>query len=111
MLKAVTKRRRAEEDVLEQALYIARDNPDAAVRYLEAVDAALRSLGRTPKLGGLYKSRNPTLKSLRRLIVPGFKSYLIFYLDLPSTIDVIRVLHGARDLQVILGRRKDRDNE
>lgn len=106
MLKTVTKRRRAEEDVLEQALYIARDNPDAAVRYLEAVDAALRSLGRTPKLGGLYKTRNPALKALRRLIVPGFKNHLIFYLDLDSSIDVIRVLHGARDLQVVLGEEK-----
>lgn len=91
MLKTVTKRRRAEEDVLEQALYIARDNPDAGVRYLEAVHEALRALGRNPKLGGTFKTRNPALKSLRRLIVPGFKNYLIFYLDLDTSIDVIRV--------------------
>lgn len=106
MLKTVTKRRRAEEDVLEQALYIAGDNPAAAMRYLEAVDAALRSLGRTPQIGGRYKTRNPALKALRRLFVPGFKNHLIFYLDLDSTIDVIRVLHAARDLQSILSEEQ-----
>lgn len=64
MPKTVTKRRRAEVDVLEQALYIAGDNPAAAARYLEAVDAARRSFGTTPHIGGRYKTRNPTLKGL-----------------------------------------------
>ena len=100
MPKPVVKRSLVEEDVLVQAFYIARDNPEAAERYLDAVEEAFRALGQTPGLGGPY--RNPRLKGLRRLILQGFSNHLIFYLDLPEHIDILRVLHAARDLQTIL---------
>jgi plasmid stabilization system protein ParE len=36
--------------------------------------------------------------------VVGFKSYLVFYLiEEEGIIDVIRVLHGARDISAVLG--------
>jgi toxin ParE1/3/4 len=31
--------------------------------------------------------------------IGGFEKYLIFYLPLPDGIDVIRVVHGARDIE------------
>jgi len=30
--------------------------------------------------------------------VPGFESYLVFYVPSPGVVEVVRVLHGARDL-------------
>ena len=38
---------------------------------------------------------------MRRFLVRGFDNYLIFYLPQPGGIDVIRVLHGARDIDNI----------
>jgi plasmid stabilization system protein ParE len=38
--------------------------------------------------------------------VSGFEDYLIFYLPSDVSIEVTRVLHGARNLQRILGRPK-----
>ncbi|BCW99088.1 MAG: hypothetical protein KatS3mg024_1915 [Armatimonadota bacterium] len=32
----------------------------------------------------------------------GFESPLVFYREIPEGIEVIRVLHGARELQVLL---------
>jgi toxin ParE1/3/4 len=38
------------------------------------------------------------LEGVRRLPVKGFENYLIFYVPRSGGIDVIRVLHGARDI-------------
>ncbi len=32
----------------------------------------------------------------------GFESLLVFYREIPEGIEVIRVLHGARELQALL---------
>jgi toxin ParE1/3/4 len=37
--------------------------------------------------------------------------YLIFYRTLPDGIEVIRVLHGMRDLDRIFGEQRDDDTE
>ena len=102
MDKPILKSERAEWDIVEQATFIADDNPEAADRYVDAVEAHLRLLSRSPRQGGPYKTSNPRLKGLRRLNVTGFPNYLIFYLDLPDHIHVLRILHGARDLPAIL---------
>jgi plasmid stabilization system protein ParE len=34
--------------------------------------------------------------------VPGFESYLVFYVPSPGVVEVVRVLHGARDLPRLL---------
>jgi toxin ParE1/3/4 len=45
--------------------------------------------------------RNPELRDVRRLTVTGFENWLLFYRDTEDRIDVIRVLHGARDIAAI----------
>jgi plasmid stabilization system protein ParE len=32
----------------------------------------------------------------------GFRDYLIFYRELPDRVEIVRVLHGARDIERIL---------
>ena len=86
----------------EQADFIAQDNVDAAIRYLRAANAAIQSLGERPNRDTLYRTPNPKLKGLLRLAVPGFKNYLIFYYDRPNQVEIVRVLHAARDLPTIL---------
>ncbi len=36
--------------------------------------------------------------------VKGFRKYLIFYESLPDRVRLLRVLHGARDLQAEMGK-------
>jgi len=33
---------------------------------------------------------------------PAFRDYLIFYRDLSDGVEIVRMLHGARDIQRIL---------
>lgn len=51
-----------------------------------------------PHLGQPREFRNPELAGLRSRAIPGFENYLIFDLPTKEEIEVIRVLHGARDL-------------
>jgi toxin ParE1/3/4 len=69
-----------------------------AERYLAAVEETCSLLATQPLMGVLYESGISELKEMRRFRVKGFDNYLIFYRKTDVGIEVVRVLHGARDL-------------
>lgn len=83
---------------MEIAIRIARDNPAAAEAFLSAVENICRSIAKMPAIGSRRNYKNPLLADVRMLPVGGFGDYLIFYQPLKTGIEVIRVIHGARDL-------------
>jgi plasmid stabilization system protein ParE len=42
------------------------------------------------------------LEGLRMFAVSDFEKHLVFYIERPGYIDVLRVLHGSRDIPVAL---------
>jgi toxin ParE1/3/4 len=82
--------------------YIAERSPDAASRFRRAAEATIVSLAKTPGIGEPYRIANPRLAGLRCARVRRFKNYLIFYRPIHGGIDVIRVLHAAREVRDIL---------
>ena len=99
MNSPVTQRPRARLDLLDQFVYFGEQvGVELAERYFTAVDETCRRLVVHPLSGDLYDSGIARLKGLRRIQVSGFESYLIFYLAIDHGIDVVRVLHGARDI-------------
>ena len=68
-----------------------------AERYLASVDETCALLVTQPQSGILYDSRIARLNGMRRFPKKGFAKYLLFYLPRFGGIDVMRVLHGARD--------------
>jgi len=82
----------AHGDLVEIAMTIAEDNPPAADRWLDAVDSRCKLLAQMPGLGRLRPDLAPELRSF----VVG--NHVIFYRETHDGIEVIRVLHGARDL-------------
>lgn len=99
MISPVTLRPRARLDLLEQFVYFGEQNGvELAERYLAAIDATCRLLADHPKSGVGYDSGIVRLKGLRRFPVKGFEDYLVFYLPDAAGVNVIRVLHGARDI-------------
>jgi len=90
-------------DLLEQFVYFGEEaSVDLAEQYLAAVDETCALLVKQRRIGAPHDSGLPELAELRRIPVKGFENYLIFYLPLPGGIDVIRVLHGARDIENLL---------
>lgn len=73
-------------------------NTDAADRIRDEIFAAFAKLARTPGMGHF---RNDLAKEpVRFWHVPSF---LIIYRAEKQPLEVVRVLHGARDVEAILG--------
>ena len=83
----------AKTDLRDIWRYVARDNPAAADRLLDAIYSRCRLLTTQPLLGEAAGDLQP---GLRRTIVG---SYLVFYEVLPGCIRVVRVIHGARNVR------------
>lgn len=90
------------QDLIECADYIAQGNLEIAEQFLVAAEATFQQLGEMPGLGKFSKFSNPKLERIRQYSIKGFRRYLIFYLVIDSGIEILRVLHGARDLEAIL---------
>jgi len=98
----------AEADADLAADYYAREaNIDVALRFLAAVDRAYERLREHPYLGTEVKFFRARLLGLRFWPVPGFERYLVFYVPASDLVDIVRVLHGARELRELLGLRDE----
>jgi toxin ParE1/3/4 len=60
------------------------------------IDRHFQALARRPKMGRSRPELAPELRSF------PVGQYVIFYLPLPKGVDIVRVLHGARDIESIL---------
>ena len=98
MKRRLLKYPEANRDLIEIADYIARDSIDAALRFLDAADATFLDLLAFPGMGAVRDVKNDQLGELRSWAVRGFANYLIFYRVTNEGIEIVRVLHGARDI-------------
>src|SRR5579859_6175738 len=89
---------RAENDLNQIWDYIADDNIEAADRVLNALEAAFIKLTKTPGMGHVREELAD--RKYRFFVV---YSYLIVYRYETDPLQIIRVLHAARDVQSILG--------
>ena len=91
----------ADADVDEIFAYIAKDNLDSSVRFMQAVYEDAVHLAEMPGAGRMREFQAADLADIRSWPVTGFRNYLIFYRPVEGGILVIRVLHGARDIDAI----------
>lgn len=97
MKRRTVVRSEAEADVDDIAATIARENLSAGIRFYDAVEATFDLLARFPNVGTRRIAVDPSLAKLRSYGVLGFRNYLVFFVPLEDGIDVVRVMHGARD--------------
>lgn len=97
-------RPRARQDLVEQALYIAEASPEAADRFVDAIENSLATLADMPEMGAPRDFNNVVLLGIRMWPVKGFEKHLIFYRPVEGGIEVIRVLHAARDLESLMNQ-------
>jgi toxin ParE1/3/4 len=71
--------------------------------FLVAVEESIDEIGRNPYIGANRKFKNLQKMNLQMLLVKNFSNYQIYYSIDAETIEIIRVLHGARDLENIFG--------
>ena len=92
----------AKQDVNDIWDYIANDNIEAADRVLDALESAMVKLAKNPGVG--HWREELTDKKHRFFLVC---SYLIVYRHEAKPLQIVRVLHAARDVQSILGLLPD----
>lgn len=92
------------EDILRQYRYLLldQDRPLVAERFRRTIEAEIKKLCRTPRVGVPVYLDNPRLAGLRSWLVEGFPAIRIYYLSSKDEVQIVRVLHGKRDLGSIL---------
>lgn len=100
MSRALQKSAQFETDVALQFGWFARQAGERiAWRFLESVERTLSKLTRQPDLGRVRHFRHPALQGLRSSrLEPPFVKLLVFYQAGADTLQVWRLMHGARDL-------------
>lgn len=99
----VLRRPLAGADIAEIWDFIAEDSLDQADRWVDRLDEKLHLLAGRPLMG---RDRSELAAGLRSM---PFGRYVIFYLPLDDGIDVVRILHSARDVDAIFDEGDLRD--
>jgi len=92
----------AERDVLEHFEYLLTESPEAALRFVDAVEAAFERLADMPLIGVSRPFAKPGLEDLRMWPIPDFEKFLIFYRPVVDGIEAVRVLYGMRDITAVM---------
>ncbi len=80
-------------DLYEIGLYLAQHSLRAAEKMLMTIDKKCRLLAESPEMG---RTREELARGLRSFPADP---YVIFYKPRHDGIEIIRVLHGARDIE------------
>ncbi|MCB1567944.1 MAG: type II toxin-antitoxin system RelE/ParE family toxin [Xanthomonadales bacterium] len=105
-MKSVHWREGARRDLDDAAEWYAQQGGETLeLRFVAAVESTVLMVRQHPVVGSTrhagYVTDLPA--PLRYFPIRPFESYLIYYIDLPEHIEVIRVWHAARGLDALLG--------
>ncbi|MEH2124390.1 type II toxin-antitoxin system RelE/ParE family toxin [Nostoc sp.] len=82
-------------DLKEISSYIARYNPDAALRLNKKIKQQCKLLADFPNMGQSYDTFASGLRSF------PVEDYLIFYRPIDGGVEVVRIVSGYRDLETV----------
>lgn len=88
----------AREDITQIAAYIGQNNTQASMVFRHTLENIYDVLLALPQMGRVRNFGKPELEGLRMLPIPKFENHLIFYHATSKGLEIVRVLHGARDL-------------
>jgi toxin ParE1/3/4 len=86
----------AEEDLIDVWVYIASNDPRAADRVLDELERRTMLLARYPEIG----RERPDIAPGLRYLASG--SYLILYRLAEECVEIVRYVHGRRDLKELI---------
>ena len=78
--------------------YLRLSRVDSAHRFLREAEATFRRLAEFPGTGAQYDADDPLFEGIRVSPVSRFKKDVICDRPIEGGIEVLRVLHGARDI-------------
>lgn len=91
-MPSVTRRPAARQDLAEIWDFIAQDDPKRATKFLRELEATFVTLAEIPLMGRTRLELGEDVRSLAQ------SNYIIYYIPWADGIDILRVLHGSRDI-------------
>ena len=91
---------KAREDLIEIHDYIAKDNPTAALEYIDLLEEKCKFLASSPMIGIARPQFGTTVRSF------PVGSYIIFYDPKENGVEIIHVLHAKRDILSIFKKER-----
>lgn len=88
----------AGEDLEDIWQFVAKNNAEAANKLIKEITGKFKLLRDQPQIGREEKRLFGTLRSF------PVSHYIIFYKPFDNGVEILRILHAARDLDKILGR-------
>lgn len=95
------------EELINLAFYIAQDDLEAADRFLNACDETFQQLAQMPFIGSAREFQSLELKDVRMWRVKGFEKHLIFYRPMEDGVEILHVVHAARDLESLFSEDEE----
>ncbi len=83
----------AESGLIDIFKYIKKDRPSAANSQLDKLDKSISQLALNPFIGVIPKDERLTKLGYRILII---EKYLVFYVVKTKSVQIRRMIHGAR---------------
>ena len=100
----VLKREAAKRDLVAPWVWYAENaSVEVADRFLKAAESSLNLLSTQPLSGTMIATRTPQLHGMRRIPVSGgFENILLFCFPLDDGVELVRAVHGNRELPQLL---------
>jgi len=86
----------AEQDLIEIYAHISGDNPTAAEKLVRSINGKCESLARNPMIGRARPELREDLRSF------PYGAYLILYRPIDDGVEIVRVVHAARNLDDLI---------
>jgi len=100
-MERVSRRPEVRRDLVEIADYVSHDNLGAALRLLDAAEETFKFLADNREAGQLLPFSPEAASAMRVWPMKGFRNYLVFYQPNEDGVEIVRVLHGARDIEAL----------
>jgi len=95
-------------DIVEQYdWYAAQSGRSLAQRWEKAVTSAISLAAGCPAAGAPCRFRAEALRNVRQASIAGFPKHLLFYRYHDEEVLVLRVVHGARDLERLFSETRE----
>lgn len=102
--KRLYKHEQSKRDLVEIYAYLSERSERAARQFLKETREAFDLILSMPGIGQRWELSHRSELSILRVTTVSrrFRDYLIFYQPLPNGVKIIIILHGARDLPLLL---------
>jgi toxin ParE1/3/4 len=100
---AIFRRDRFMADLRGIVAHLEQDDPDVAVRFISRVEETVQFVERMPGVGDPAPFADPRYRGIRRTTVRKFRKHVVYYRETTDGVELLRLLHGARDFRHIFG--------